>query len=173
MVVPATVGSAAGTTRRAGMARGDGLVSRSKPSADDFELTFDPVEAPVASSRILVMSACMRLSSSGLMRDFEYYRIAGFFLLDVVQQFDAFVADEAVPGRGYQAFDFALSLATAGAVERFVRIHLASSPSWYAAITSCVDGKPAFVVPGAHLCPIFGSHLAGRRLPRCGDRGGR
>ena len=36
-----------------------------------------------------------------------------------------------------------------------------------------VDGKPAFVVPGAHLCPIFGSHLAGRRLPRCGDRGGR
>ena len=101
--MPATVGSAAGTTRRAGMARGDGLVSRSKPSADDFELTFDPVEAPVASSRILVMSACMRLSSSGLMRDFEYYRIAGFFLLDVVQQFDAFVADEAVPGRGYQA----------------------------------------------------------------------
>jgi hypothetical protein len=36
------------------MARGDGLVSRFKPSADDFELTFDPVEAPVASSRILV-----------------------------------------------------------------------------------------------------------------------
>ena len=130
------------------MARGDGLVSRSKPSADDFELTFDPVEAPVASSRILVMSACMRLSSSGLMRDFEYYRIAGFFLLDVVQQFDAFVADEAVPGRGYQAFDFALSLATAGAVERFVRVHLASSPSWYAAILPCrMHGGAAFVGP--------------------------
>ena len=117
MVVPATVGSAAGTTRRAGMARGDGLVSRFKPSADDFELTFDPVEAPVASSRILVMSACMRLSSSGLMRDFNLPD-RRFFLLDVVQQFDAFVADEAVPGRGYQAFDFALSLATAGAVDR-------------------------------------------------------
>jgi hypothetical protein len=24
-----------------------------------------------------------------------------------------------------------------------------------------VDGKPSFVVPGAHLCAIFGSHLAG------------
>jgi hypothetical protein len=134
VVVPATVGSAAGTTRRAGMARGDGLVSRFKPSADDFELTFDPVEAPVASSRILVMSACMRLSSSGLMRDFVILPDRRFFSARCRAEFDAFVADEAVPGRGYQAFDFALSLATAVAVERFVRIHLASSPSWYAAI---------------------------------------
>jgi hypothetical protein len=56
------------------------------------------------------------------------------FFCSMSQQPDASVADEAVPGRGYQAFDFALSLATAVAVERFVRIHLASSPSWYAAI---------------------------------------
>ena len=52
-------------------APGDGLVSRFKPSADDFELTFDPVEEPVASSRILVMSACIRLSSSSLMARFR------------------------------------------------------------------------------------------------------